>query len=258
MKNKLIDKMKSGQAVIGTFFEIASSTAVECLGITGLDFLVIDTEHGPFDVESALSHIRTAELKGITPIVRTKNIERDSILKMLDIGAKGLVIPCINTVEEVKKIVEYGKYHPLGNRGFFYGRVADYSYGNTAADSGAEGYMDKCNKETLLIPQCETLGCLENIEEIVNIDGVDGIFIGPYDLSIAMGIPAQFTNPAFTTAIEKILTTCKTAKKYAFIFSGDSSAAKQYIKDGFDGVAIGTDVSIYIGAYKSLLKEVKE
>lgn len=256
MKNKVISKLKNGESVIGTFFEIGGATAVECLGISNLDFLIIDTEHGPFDVESSLSYIRAAELKGITPFVRIKNKSRDSILKMLDIGAQGIVIPCIETVDEVKKIVEYGKYSPVGSRGFFYGRVAEYGYGEVAKT--VDNYFKTCNEETLLLPQCETMGCLENIEEIAGLDGVDGIFIGPYDLSIGMGKTAEFKDPEFIAAIDRILKACKNAGKYAFIYTGNTKVAKQYIKDGFDGVAINTDVSVYINAFKSMIKEVKE
>ncbi|MGB3366357.1 MAG: aldolase/citrate lyase family protein, partial [Acidaminobacteraceae bacterium] len=241
MRNNIINKLKEGNPVIGTFFEIGGNTAVECLGISGLDFLIIDSEHGPFDVESTMSYIRTAELKGIIPFVRVKNKNRDSILKMLDIGAKGIVIPCVETVEEVKKIVEYGKYAPLGSRGFFYGRVGEYGFSEDARS--VDKYFKSCNENTMLIPQCETLGCLENIEEIVGIKGVDGIFIGPYDLSIAMGKSAQFKDPEFIAAIERILKACKDAGKFAFIFTGNTDLAKMYFDQGFDGVAINTDVS---------------
>lgn len=254
MKNKIIQKLDNGESVIGTFFEIGGSTAVECLGLAGLDFLVIDTEHGPFDVESTMDFIRAAELRNITPFVRTKDTSRSSILKMLDIGAKALIIPCINTVDEVKKIIEYGKYYPEGNRGFFFGRAASYGYDGSAKD--VIKYFDRCNRETMLIPQCETTGALENIEEIAGLKGVDGIFIGPYDLSIGMGRPAQFDDPDFKTAIDRILAACRKEGKPAFIYTGDIKAAKQYLSDGFSGVAVGTDVSVYVNGFKSMLKEL--
>ena len=104
MKNKMKRKIEKGMPVVGTFFGLNSTLAVECLGLSGLDFLVIDCEHGPADVESALNFILAAELRGITPLVRVKNHNRDSILKMLDIGAKGLVIPCLETIDEVKML----------------------------------------------------------------------------------------------------------------------------------------------------------
>lgn len=255
MENRMKEKMVNGGSVLGTFFELGSSAAVECLGIAGLDFLIIDTEHGPFDVESSLDFIRAAEVRDITPLVRVKDTTRPSILKMLDIGAKGLVIPCIETVYQVKQIVEYGKYYPIGRRGFFYARPAGYGFKSFAKDM--DQYFKVCNENTLIIPQCETKGCLDSIEEIVNIEGVDGIFIGPYDLSIGMGIPGQFNNNDFKKAIDRILKACKAAGKFALIFAGNTEAAKRYLDDGFNGVAINMDAAIYINAFKSIIREVR-
>jgi len=256
MKNLLKEKILKGKKVIGTFFELGSNTAIECLGISGLDFLIIDTEHGPFETESSMDLIRAAELRNITPFVRIKEISRSSVLRNLDIGAKGLIVPCVETIEQVENLVEWAKYHPIGRRGFFMARSAGYGYDDFAQN--VDVYFKICNNETLLIPQCETKGCLENIESIVNIEGVDGIFIGPYDLSIGMGKPAQFGDPEFIEAIARVLKACKDAGKFSFIYTGSKAAAKQYFSDGFDGVAISMDVSILINAYKSLIKEVKE
>lgn len=256
MRNLLKEKILKGKKVIGTFFELGSNTAVECLGISGLDFLIIDTEHGPFETESSMDLIRAAELRNITPFVRIKEISRSSVLRNLDIGAKGLIVPCVETIEQVENLVEWAKYHPIGRRGFFMARSAGYGYDDFAQN--VDEYFKTCNNETLLIPQCETKGCLENIESIVNIEGVDGIFIGPYDLSIGMGKPAQFGDPEFIEAIARVLKACKDAGKFSFIYTGSKAAAKQYFSDGFDGVAISMDVSILINAYKSLIKEVKE
>lgn len=255
MKNLLKSKILRGEKVIGTFFELGSNTAVECLGISGLDFLIIDTEHGPFETESSMDFIRAAELRNITPFVRIKEISRSSVLKNLDVGAKGLIVPCVETIEQVEKLVEWAKYHPTGNRGFFMARPAGYGHDDFAKN--VDEYFETCNNETLLIPQCETMGCLENIESIVNIKGVDGIFIGPYDLSISMGKPAQFDDPEFIDAIARILKACKDAGIFSFIYTGSNAAAKQYFSDGFDGVAIGMDVSILINGYKTLIKEVR-
>lgn len=256
MKNRLKEKLESGKKVIGTFFEMGSNSAVECLGLAGLDYLIIDSEHGPFDVESAMELIRTTELAGMTPLVRTKNHERSSILKMLDVGAKGLIIPNIHSVEEVKEVIEHGKYTPLGNRGFFFGRAAGYGYADFAGN--VDEYFETCNRETMLVPQCETVGCLENIEIIADMEGVDGIFVGPYDLSISMGIPAQFNHPDFKKALDRIVKACKRAGKPVFIFAGTREAAKAHLAKGFDGVAVGTDVSVLVQAYRKIVAEIEE
>ena len=255
MKNLVKEKIASGEKVVGTFFELGGNTAVECLGLSGLDFLVIDTEHGPFNIESSMDFIRTAELRNITPFARIKDISRSSVLKMLDVGAKGLVVPCIETIDQVKNLVEWAKYYPLGKRGFFMARSA--GYGHESFAQNVDEYFRVCNEETLLIPQCETMGCLENIEDIINIEGVDGIFIGPYDLSIGMGKPAQFNDPQFLEAIARILKACKDAGKFSFIYTGNNTAAKQYLANGFDGVAVSMDVAVFINAYKALINEVK-
>lgn len=255
MKNLLKKKMLEGEKVIGTFFELGSNTAIECLRHTGLDFLIIDTEHGPFDIESSMGFIRTAELGNMTPLARIKEISRPAVLKMLDIGAKGLIVPCVETVEEVKSLVEWAKYYPLGKRGFFMARPAGYGYESFAQN--VDEYFKTCNEETLLIPQCETMGCLENIEEIVNIEGVDGIFIGPYDLSIGMGKPAQFDAPEFILAITRVLKACKAAGKFSFIYTGSNTVAKQYLSEGFNAVAANMDAAVYINAYKALVREIK-
>lgn len=117
MKNELKARMLAGERTLGTFFETGSATAAECLGLAGLDYIIIDTEHGPFNPQTALEYIRAAKLYGTTPLARVSEISRQAILKLLDVGAMGLVIPDVRTVEETKKIVEYGKYMPLGRRG---------------------------------------------------------------------------------------------------------------------------------------------
>lgn len=254
MKNILKEKFLKGEKALGTFFELGSATAVECLGLSGLDFLIIDTEHGPFDVESAMDFIRAAELRKITPLVRIKDSTRPSVLKMLDVGAKGLIIPCINTVDEVRKLVEFGKYHPLGKRGFAPARAAGFGYEDFAKD--IDSYFEICNRETLILPQCETLGCLEHIEEIAAMEGVDGIFIGPYDLSIALGKPARFADPEVTGAIDRILKACKAAGKFAFIYAGDEEAARKHFDAGFDAIAYAMDALVYVNAFRGLVERL--
>lgn len=251
MKNILKEKISRGGKALGTFFELGGATAVECLGLSGLDFMIIDTEHGPFDVESAMDFVRAAERRDITPLVRVKDSTRPSILKMLDIGAHGLIIPCVHTVEEARKLVEFGKYYPLGMRGFAHSRSSGFGFEDFAQD--VDSYFETCNSKTMILPQCETKGCLDKIEEIAALEGVDGIFIGPYDLSIALGKPARFDDEEITAAITRILKACKSAGKFAFIYTAEEEAARGYFDDGFDAVAYGMDAIVYINAFKQLV-----
>jgi len=257
MENKMKKKLKRGMPVVGTFFGLNSTLAVECLGLAGLDFLVIDSEHGPADVESAMNFIITAELRDITPLVRVKNHSRDSILKMLDIGAKGLVIPCMETLDDVKEVVKYGKYYPTGQRGFAMNRIGGFGF-ESFSSQGIEKYFQVSNDETMLIPQCETKGFLENIEEICLVEGIDGIFIGPYDLSVALKKPAKFTEPEYLSAVKRIVKAAKAAGKFVLMHCNNVKEAKKYLQDGFDGITLNQDVVILTNAFKEAIMEIKD
>ncbi len=249
-------KLDEGKNVLGTFFELGSEEVVESLGYTGLDFIIVDTEHGPYNPETTARFTRAAEVVQLTTLVRVTDISRPSMLRNLDIGAKGLIVPCVETVDEVKKLVEWSKYTPVGKRGYFKARSA--GYGEKDFAKVLTEYFQTCNRETLLIPQCETVGCLENIEEIMSIEGVDGIFVGPFDLSIGLGIPAQFDNPKFKAALDRILKAAKDNNKYSFIFSTDTASARNMFEMGYQGVAVGMDAGFLIASVKSAVNEIME
>lgn len=255
MENYNRKKMLNKEKTIGTFFISGSSHIMEGLGYSGLDYIIIDTEHGPFSEESVCELIRAAKLSKLSPFVRIKEISRAAVLRMLDIGAEGLVVPNVKTVEEVKNLVAWGKYYPLGNRGFFYGRAAGYGYEDFSKP--LDRYFEKCNCETMIIPQCETKECLENIEDIINIAGVDAIFVGPYDLSISMGIPGEFDNEVFIAALKRVLKACQVANKPAIIYASDLKRAKHNLALGFDSITLNSDLKVLVQGYKTIVSELK-
>mgnify|MGYP002732316566 CR=1 FL=1 len=255
MYNAVSAKIQRGEKVLGTFLSMDSLPAIEALGQTGMDFVIVDTEHGPVGAEGALGYIRAAETAGLTPFVRVHEIARSAVLHALDAGAQGLIVPCVKTVDEVKRLIEYAKFAPLGNRGFCPTRDGRWGFADFAADM--EGYMACCNRETLLLPQCETVECLGSIEPIVALPGVDGIFVGPYDLSIAMGMPGEFDHPDFKAAIARVLHACKAAGKQAHIFAGSVPAARERFAQGFEAVAYSLDAIVYIQAFKDIAAGVK-
>ena len=254
--NRILEKFQKGQAPIGTFTHLKSTVAIESLGYTGLDYVVADTEHCPAGIETVSAAVTAAAAAGVDVLVRINEISRSAVLQPLDVGADGLIVPNVETVEEVRRLVRFAKFPPLGARGFCPTRDGGWGFAPHAAQ-GAEGYMETCNRQTLLLPQCETRGCLEHIEEIAAIDGVDGIFVGPLDLSIALGCPMQLDSPAMTEALARVRAACRASGKNAFIFCGDAPGAKAHLAAGFDSVALGLDALVLIQAYRGLVGEIR-
>lgn len=253
MKNRVLDKFRDGQPVIGTIMHLKSVTAVEALGASGLDYVMLDMEHCPMDISEVHTCVVAANAAEITPFVRINELTRSAVLRALDIGAMGVLVPGVESVEQVCDLIQHAKFQPLGNRGYCMTRDGSWGY-DESYDNGLPGYMRRCNADTMLIPQCETLGCLEHIEEITALDGVDGILIGPYDLSIAMGIDGQFQHPNFTAAVARILKACKANGKMSIIFAGNETDMKQRLAEGFDNVMVGLDVLSLISHYSGLVK----
>lgn len=243
MKNAILEKFRRGEPSLGIISHLLSAPAIEVLAYTGMDYVLIDLEHSPIGAEHAARLVGVAQGAGLAPLVRVDGIERSPILKMLDAGAAGLVVPQLETVEQARKLVSYAKFPPLGNRGYCPTRDGGWGSGS-CYERGMDGYMAEANASTLLIPQCETAGCLEHIEEIAAVEGVDGIFIGPFDLSIALGIPGQFGDPLLTEGIERVRRACAAAGKLCIMYAGSGEAAKRYFDQGFPSVAAGLDIEV--------------
>lgn len=254
MKNVLKEKMQQGEKVLGSFIWMGGASVIEALGYSGLDFLIIDNEHGPFTVESTQEMCRVADLSQITPCVRITEVTRSNVLRQLDVGAEAIIVPDIKTVEEVKNLVRYAKYYPQGERGLAFARKAGYGYSDEAV-SGLDDYFTNCNEETLIFPQCETEECVEIIEDIVAIDGVDGIFIGPYDLSASLGAPGDFKSPKFTEAFERVCKAVKDAGKYLMIFTFSKEECIEYFKCA-DAMVYSSDVNVMVDAFQHEVKAI--
>lgn len=223
MRNRFFEKYIAGEHSLGTFTHLLSAPAIEALARAGLDYVIIDMEHSPIGAEHA------AEL----------------------VGAAGLIVPQLETVEQARQLVGWAKFAPVGNRGYCPSRDGGWGLDENYA-GGMSGYMDWANRNTMLIPQCETAGCLEHIEEIVAIEGVDGIFIGPFDLSIALGIPGRFDDPRHIAAVERVRLVCERANKPCIMFCGSAEAAAGYFAQGFTSVTVSLDISILIDAAKAM------
>lgn len=254
MKNNFKRMIDNGEKPLGMFFDTASVSVMECLGRTGIDFVIIDNEHSPIEAETTAQLVRTAELTGLCPLARVREISRPAVLKLLDVGVQGLIVPNVHSTDEVRELVSYAKYYPLGQRGFCPSRKDGW---------GFDGYgsvpetMAHFNSETLVIPQCETVGALDAIEEICALDGVDGIFVGPYDLSISMGIPGMFDSAEFQSAIDRIVSACHEAGKFCIFFAGTTDAVTMGYKRGFDAMAYSLDAALIIRAIKGDVEKIR-
>ena len=255
--NRILEKFEKGEPTIGTFAQLNSAQAVECLGRTGLDYVLIDTEHCMAYPGVVSASITAADAAGLTPLVRINEITRSVVLQALDYGAKGLIVPAVETVEEVQKLVRFSKFQPVGNRGFCPTRDGGWGYDEESLQ-GTEASFARCTREVLLLPQCETVGCLEHIEEITAMEGVDGIFVGPFDLSIALGCPLAFDSDAMRNALARVQSACKKNHKMAFIFCGSAEDAKKRAAEGYDSMTVGLDALTLIDAYRAMVETFKK
>lgn len=256
MMNKLNQAIREKKCAVGTFLGVSTPSIVEIMGYTGLDFVVIDTEHGPYDNMQVSDLIRAADSKGMSPVVRIADVTHKEIQRAVDNGAEGVIIPCLKSPDDFRRAVDLCKFAPIGNRGFIKARGS--GFGNEEWAKGSlEEYMRNSNEKVLLLPQCETREALDSIEEIAGINGIDGIFIGPFDLSISMGIPGQFDHPDFRKAIERILHSCKDAGKLCMIFSSSVDEAKAYIERGFDAVANSIDTIMFRQVYQEMIEAIR-
>lgn len=250
-ENRLKRMLKEGKTAFGSFAACNSPDLIEIMGITGMDFVIIDTEHGPMSIESTQNLIRAAELRGMTPITRVTEGSESTILRSLDVGAHGIQVPQVNTKDKAQKIVEYAKYFPIGSRGLAMPRAADYGAMN------ALEYLERSNKETLIVTHCENKQCLEELDAIAAIPEIDVIFLGPFDMSQSLGIPGQVNHQMINDAAKKVVDVCRTHGKAAGIFVGDGEQAKRRAAEGFQYVVIGLDITLFSKICKQELAVAK-
>ena len=235
----LKNRLRKGEKLVGMFITSTDPCLTEVAAVTGYDFVVIDTEHGPLSPTEAMHHIRAAEAKGISPVCRATNAENTTILRLLDVGAHGIQVPQVNDVETARRVVAAAKYYPAGIRGMALPRALDYGMGDLM-DS-----FRQANDETVVIVHCETKESLDVIEEIAAIDEVDVVFLGPFDLSQSLGIPGQTGHPLIQEAVKKVLGACREHNKAAGIFAADGDQAKKRLEEGFQFVTINLDMTLF-------------
>ncbi len=184
--NNIVTKMNAGEMAYGCFVNFPSTAVVELLGIAGFDFVHFDNEHGPFTPETIDDLCRVADMAGLTPIARVPSIDSSTILRHLDRGILGIMGPHITTRERAQQLADACRYAPRGKRSFGSGRGANF--GRLASTTE---YMEHTNSQVLVIAQLEDVEVLDNIDEILAVDGIDLYASGPQDIAQSMGLPGQ-------------------------------------------------------------------
>jgi 4-hydroxy-2-oxoheptanedioate aldolase len=249
--NTTKSKLGAGETVFGCFVRYPSAGLIEMLGYQGWDFLVFDAEHGTIEPRDCEEMVRAAELRDVTPIIRVTTNQPWIILRYMDAGAQGLHIPCVNSSSEAEAAVRSVKYHPRGIRGLASVRPADYGQGVPLSE-----YTQQANAETLVAIQVETAQAVEHLSEIVAVDGVDVIFIGPTDLSHSLGVPGQPQDPKVQSAMERIVETVAQTRIALGVMVWNAHAARQWRERGARYISIGLE-SVVSPATREYLSSVR-
>ncbi|CAH8284221.1 4-hydroxy-2-oxoheptanedioate aldolase [Mariniflexile fucanivorans] len=237
--------------VVGPFMKVSDPALVEVAAFAGFDFVIIDLEHGPNSIQTIQNHVRAAQAKNIVPVVRVPEINENMISKALDIGAAYVQVPQIETASDAKRVVKAAKFFPEGSRGVCrYVRAADY------ASMPKENYFGDANKNTGVIIHIEGNIAFNNIDEILKVEGVDVIFIGPYDMSQSCGVPGQVNHPIVISQMKEIVEKASRLGKVVGTFVESPESAKQWIDLGVKYISYAVDVGIFYDACKGIVEKV--
>jgi len=242
--------LKAGKPQIGLWSSLSSHYSVEVIAGAGFDWILLDCEHSPNDLESLLAQLQAAAAYPTTPIVRVPWNDTVTIKRVLDVGAQSLLVPYVCSAEEAKAAVAATRYPPAGVRGVAgttrasrFGRVKDYA--------------KRAAEELCLLVQVETQQALENIEAICAVDGIDGVFIGPADLHASMGYTGEIANPKVKPLIDDALRRIRKAGKAPGILVGEADG-QRCLDMGYVFVAVGSDLGMLVRGSDALAAKFKK
>jgi 4-hydroxy-2-oxoheptanedioate aldolase len=236
-RNAFKQALKAGRAQIGLWSSLSSNYTVEVIAGAGFDWILLDMEHSPNDLESLLAQLQAAAPYPAHPVVRVPWNDRVTIKRVLDVGAQSLLVPYVSTPQEATAAVSSMRYPPAGARGVAgttratrFGRVRDYAR--------------RAHEELCLLVQVETPAALDNIEAICAVEGIDGVFIGPADLHASLGFPGEVANAAVKPRIDEAIRRIRKAGKAPGILTPSEADARHWLQCGALFVAVGADVGI--------------
>lgn len=236
-KGALAKRIRAGEVTVGSFAGLGSTMAIEVLAAAGLDWVLVDLEHGGGDEASIGDAAAAAGGYGTATVVRVEAPDRIRIGRALDAGAAGVMLPRVSSAAEVADIIPHLHYPPRGDRG-----VATYNRSlRWGMDKAA---LETSNDEVLTIVQIETTGALAEADDIAALDAVDVLFVGPLDLSYALGVPLDFEAPAFRDALDTVVAAARRHGKSAGILSANSVVAATRAEQGFTFLPVGSDSTL--------------
>jgi len=242
--------LKAGKPQIGLWSSLSSNYTVEVIAGAGFDWIVLDSEHSPADLENLLTQLQAAAPYPAHPVVRVPWNDMVTMKRVLDIGAQTLLVPYVSTAAEARNAVSYTRYPPTGARGVAgttratrFGRVKDYA--------------KRAHEELCVLVQVETQGALDNIEAICAVDALDGVFIGPADLHASMGYTGEIANPKVKPLIDEAIRRIRKCGKAPGILTPSEADARHWLECGALFVAVGSDVGILARGAEALAAKFK-
>lgn len=232
----LKNKLKNNELTIGSWVTIGHPAVVDIMASAGFEWLVVDIEHTSIDLTMAHNLIATIQANNMKALVRVSKNEEVVIKRVLDMGADGIVVPMIKSKEDALEAIDYAKYPPVGKRGVGLFRAQKYGL-------GFDEYKKWVNDELVIIAQIEHYEAVNNIEEIITTEGIDGVIIGPYDLSGSMGYPGEYDRDDVKNGIAKVLEVCKANNIPSgfHVIESDPAKLNERIKQGCTFLAYSLD-----------------
>ena len=253
IRHPLKAKLARGEAVWGTFvFECGAPATPRYLKEAGWDYILIDTEHASFNIETVANLLHVSSAIGLPALVRVPETRRSLLSRPLDAGAAGLMIPRVESRAQAEEIVRYTKFPPMGDRGVILG-TAHNAY---RAENGRR-FLRQANAELLLIMQIETMAGVEHVDEIVSVPGLDVALIGPYDLSTSMGISGEVNHPRMVRAIDAFLKTCKRHGVVPGNFVTSVEDGRAWLRRGMRFLIYGADFMLLMERSRQVLAALR-
>jgi len=235
-------KKISEAEVLGCFSKTTDSSVIESIGFAGWDFVIIDMEHGPVTTETVKHHVMAANSSGVCPVVRVEGYDSEAIGKVLDLGAAGIQVPNVTRADHVRQVIEKSKFFPQGRRGVCrFVKAANYG------SLDRNDYFKEANTHLLII-QVEGREGIENIAEILDVEGIDILFLGPYDLSQSLGYPGQIEHPVVVAEMQKIVQMAARKGVIVGTFCDTPEQLNFWKKAGVRYLSYSVDLNIFLTA----------